>query len=262
MENTDPLSRFTSLIVRLHHEEYLNQPTVPRLANGQNELGAALSYLTGRMPSDEAFSDIETREDYISVIQLGVEAEKFIEEVSPARAKDRNLSYFRAISNKLLNCAPNTAAQIFNSSNLSKEAVNRLEDVAANLSIFAEEKIIAEEEIEQVILMIDDLISLIRESKIDPRLVSALLKTLGILRMEMSRINVLGPEVIAKNIDILLGQGIRTIFAASDKERKNAIDLFTRFVGLAALTASLVESINKVYPAIEMGMRKLGWIPE
>lgn len=169
---------------------------------------------------------------------------------------------FRVVFSRLANAAASTPASYFNSTNFNSENIRRLEAVSENLSIYGSEKVIGEEEIKTVIAQVDSLIEFIVASSIDDRLRDALVKTLGILRMELTRVNIIGTGHVVDNVDRMLGQAVRAAMTpGTDEQHKEGVAVFEQAVGVADGVGKLVDTGQKLLPVLVAGGKALGILP-
>lgn len=114
---------------------------------------------------------------------------------------------------------------------------------------------IPNEEINNVIEIIDGLISFIQQSTLEDRLRDVLLRTIGNLRMELTRVNIVGPMLVAEELDKFIGQSVRAALApGSEEQKRDGRQLLTGAVGLSEQVGKLIDFGQKLYPVLEKGV--------
>lgn len=261
MTPTDPLTRFSDIVYGLYKQTYIGKPGVEP-QSGVYHLGVALAALLEREPEGEVYSRFEALEEFANMLRLGMEAERYVDLRSPERGKERNMNYVRALVDKLNSVSANSNAQTFNTVNQPAVDIERLQALADHLSVHGENPVVAQGDLDEIVGQIDQLTDFVIASSLDERLKGVLIRTLGILRMEMKRVNIVGPDNVIDSLDRLLGQSVRAAIASGSPEQREAgTVVFTRAAAVSENIGKLIDVGQKIYPLLMTGARTFGILP-
>lgn len=227
--------------------------------SGQS-LGTAIARAMGR--TGDQVSQRDQLSDFGVFVGIASDALQYTEEHAPARAKERHVKYVETILNHILNLSPNSSAGTFQPHNFSNEHIERIEALGESLADHGTQRRATEEELASLVTVLNELVELIQESNIDARLKSRMLVTLGILRTEVSRINIIGPEEAVKTMDRLMGEAFRAALSSQgEKEKADALAVLQRVAGAAEHLEKVYYFGKKAWPVLLAGGKALGLLP-
>ncbi|WP_104992726.1 hypothetical protein [Deinococcus sp. NW-56] len=257
----DPVVRVLDFVQCVRQNAFSKRPGVAVRTDGHVLFGYAVCACLGRSSEERTFTLEEQLADYRTLLIMCAKAEGFVTEKSPPKALARNQGVIYTITkvfraNTVQSIAANVAAA------LQSDPVERLKLLSDNLAHLGEETMISNQEINAVIERLDDLVRFVQESRLDDRLKDALLRTLGLLRMEMTRVNIVGSDLVVDELDRLLGQSVRAaITPTTGPQHQDGVEVFRRSVDIAETVGRLVDVGQKVYPVLERGAELLRQLP-
>lgn len=217
-----------------------------------------MSWAMGREPHGNAFTEIEKTEDYVSLLILAQDAVTFVKENAPERVKERFLVYVRTPFGHIANNSTKSSEAAFQSVNFTPENIERLRVVAEALANADNEKIVSQEEINEMLSILDEMITFIQNCSIDDRLRARILKTLGLLRTELTRINIVGPEEAIKYFDTILGEGARSVLTSENEEQhRDGLAFLAKAAKAAEHMSKVTDFTVKVWPMLTVGLKAL-----
>lgn len=222
----------------------------------------AISWSLGRKPDETSgtYSDEALLSDYISMLNIIRDARNFVSEMSNERSKTTNIKLVEPILTPFFLLSPTSYAEPIHS--ISPASIENAQIVSNNLWEKNTSTIISKEAIDDILDQISKLESGIDSLEIDTILKDRIRVTINLIRVSISRINLIGPEEILKDLEKLLGQSVMVVVASDSDDKNKARNFFENTVSLFKNTKDVVDAASTIYPvlkaAAEIAMRALG----
>ncbi len=250
MAETNPFHRFITLtdVIRNAHGDPEMQG---RGAHREGfPIGALISFSMKRPLREELYTADEKMLDYIRLLQMGVEAREYLVAHMTPKALGINLSNLDNLLGTYAALNTDSSATVIR--NFSHEVMVRLH--LTNSHLEDNEVDVDKDHIEDVLAHLDALVEAIRTSNIDLSLKDRMMRTLGVLRLAITRVNIVGTEEIIGETEKFMGQ----LFRAEMTERANGKpdgtrNLVKQGVELADLIEKVVNLTQKVGPTLVLG---------
>ena len=261
LDKTSPLTRFVDMIFYLHTGGYRDDSRVAPISGG-HYLGTALCGFFGLELENESttYGALKGVEGYRVSLEVALEAEKFLVQHSPKRAVNMNLENFRDAAKLLFTLGPMQLAENFADNNSYPGAkMTALSLVANNLSHFDDEATMTNDQINEITDSIDGLIRALRDVPLDVRIKDRMLQTLGSMRTQITRINVVGANDIFDGIDMYIGQLGRAVGTIDDpKQRQNMRGFVDQSIEVMEKIQKVVDFGQKTFPMLAAVTRAIG----
>lgn len=259
---SSPLTRFSDAIQYLHNSKYkINQQIVSRGA--KFSLGEAMCMFSGLEPESEGSQYTISQEagGFAFLVNLSIEAEKFLLLKSHPRARTMNMSQFLDVTNYLYSLAPTSNADAFAPSTAFKgSVVLALDTVASNLAHYNTEVIVNADQIKEITEALDELVNAVLRSDLDPKVKDRMTQTLGVMRMQTIRSQAVGTNDLFDGMDMYLGQLTRAYGAAETPEKKEGLSTLAEqsFTTMGRIQ-QIIDFGQATYPLLSAAVRAMGW---
>jgi hypothetical protein len=252
---TSPLARLLAITDTIKTNRFNGQLEQYRDGYGTVEIGPAVSWHFGRLTeSDGHYLYEDVLDDYKQLYIVCVGAANFIAKNSSPRAITGNLGLVEMLIKQFTALGVTSSSHSIYSFDIN--ILQQLNVISNNLEGKETDTIIEQVDIESIEKSIDNLINLIRTSEMDNSIKDRILNTLGVFRIAIGRINLVGTDSILSQIDQILGQSIQiAVLAKSDDQKKGAFHIFEQVVKLSEGAQKLVESSQVVGPAAALALQ-------
>jgi hypothetical protein len=262
-ETTSPLGRFVAIVEKLHLAQIANADRLPQSNSSTYDLGGIICDALGINADESKYSPLEMMLGYQTLLTMGFDARIFLEKHSRPRSKQINLQYLYSVLEIIIhNNIYSPYSVLHDGNSLPKKVFNDLLALNDNFSAYNIETILSDSDIHTLTEIFDELSSGITELSIDTLLKDRIIMLLNSIRMQLNRINMVGTEEVMKSLDELLGQSVRVASSGNTEEKKTNFDFFVKCVDVVSKVQNLVDSAQKMYPALEAAARAFGVLPQ
>ncbi|MGM9320986.1 hypothetical protein [Deinococcus aquaticus] len=262
METSNPLEQviaITKVIKAYQFNEDLQQY---RRSDGHFVAFPTISWSLGRKPDDSSgtYKDEDLLSDYISMLNIIRDARNFVSKMSNERSRPTNINLVEPIFAPFFRLSPESYADPIHS--LTPASIENAQIVSNNLWEKNNSTIVSKDDIDKLLKQISLLESEINSLEIEPILKDRIRVTITLIRMAITRINLVGPEEILKDLEKLLGQSVMVVMTSDSGDKIKSRNFFENTVSLFKNTKDVVDAASTIYPVLkgvaEIAMKALG----
>ncbi len=253
MTNTSsPLSRLVDIIEKLHTGNINDRSKLPALGHEIYLLGGVICDALEMDTIESQYSTIEITEGYQILLKMCQDAYVFVSKNSQSRSKAINLRYLDKVVELLGSQSSRSPHSVFyHGQFFSLTILEHLQAMSDNLVAYNYETILTQAQIEEATNTIDDLLDSLSRLPFDPLLKDRMVNVLSHIRSQILRINLIGCEIVLKDFDSFLGQTVRMVAVSKEDGKIDALGFFEKAIKVVSGIQSVVDSAQKMYPALE-----------
>jgi len=175
----------------------------------------------------------------------------FVEAKSNDRSRGQNLTAVNSVLLPYFDLSPTSMAN--NIYGLPEAVIRGAQFVSDNLWEKNDLVVVSQESVDSLMEQINELERSILSSGISAQIKDRMLQTLAILRLAVTRINLVGHDEVLSHMEALLGQSVVAVSASSPEHLDSSKGIFTRVLELLRSTKDVVDAASAVYPVLEGG---------